>query len=100
MTEVVELANKNFAAIFSDQNAAHGAGTLGIFNRSLGPDQLYSTDAADYTADPERHRLARLPTSTCTRSHFPDAAATGHLGAGNTGAYRSPAPPCPTATSS
>ena len=26
------VANKNFAAIFSDQGAAHGAGTLGVFN--------------------------------------------------------------------
>src|SRR5262249_58944036 len=35
MTEVVELADKNFAAIFGDMNAAHGAGTLGVFNRSV-----------------------------------------------------------------
>src|SRR6185369_9578303 len=51
MTEVVELANKNLAAIFSDHGSAHGAGTLGLINRSLGPDQL-SQDPADYVSDP------------------------------------------------
>jgi len=37
-TYVAELADKNFAAIFSDQGAPHGGGTLGIFNRSIGID--------------------------------------------------------------
>jgi len=90
MTEVVELANKNFAAIFSDQNAAHGAGTLDVFNRSVGPDQ-HSADATDYASDPAAidwpvanfylHSLGAV-----------DARATGHTGPGNVGAYRSPAP--------
>ena len=90
MTEVVELANKNFAAIFSDPNAAHGAGTLGIFNRSLGPDQT-SPDKADYTVDPG---ALDWPSSKfyLHSLHIPDAQATGHVGAGNSGAYRSPAP--------
>jgi hypothetical protein len=90
MTEVVELANKNFAAIFGDLGAAHGAGTLGVFNRSLGPDQT-STDPADYTVDPgaigwpvENFYLHSL--------HVVDGAATGHVGAPTSGAYRSPAP--------
>jgi hypothetical protein len=90
MTEVVELANKNFAAIFGDMGAAHGAGALGIFNRSLGPDQG-SSDPADYTVDPgaigwpvDNFYLHSL--------HLVDAAATGHTSGSTRGAYRSPAP--------
>jgi hypothetical protein len=51
VTDIVELTDKNFAAIFSDPGAAHGAGALGIVNRSLGPDQ-HSDDPADYLQDP------------------------------------------------
>lgn len=51
VTDIVELADKNLAAIFSDPGAAHGAGALGIINRSLGVDQA-SGDAADYLQDP------------------------------------------------
>jgi hypothetical protein len=90
MTEVVELADKNFAAIFSDQNAAHGAGTLGVFNRSVGPDQT-STDPADYTADANAMTWP-VPNFFLHSLGILDANATGHLGAGNSGAYRSPAP--------
>lgn len=50
ITDAVELADKNFAAIFSNRDAAHGAGDLGIMNRSLGVDQL-SDDGADYLQD-------------------------------------------------
>jgi len=89
MTEVVELANKNLAAIFSDQKSAHGAGTLGLVNRSLGPDQLSQT-RADYVSDPNAIGWP-APNFYVHSLHLPDAAATGHLGAGNTGAYRSPA---------
>jgi hypothetical protein len=91
MTEVVELADKNFAAIFGDQNAAHGAGTLAVFNRSVGPDQT-SADPADYTADP---KAINWPVSNFFLHSLRvlDSKATGHTGAGNTtGAYRSPAP--------
>ena len=90
MTEVVELANKNFAAIFSDKGAAHGAGTLAVFNRSVGPDQT-STDPADYTADPN---AIGWPVSNFFLHSLGvvDPRATGHTGAGNSGAYRSPAP--------
>ncbi len=90
MTEVVELADKNFAAIFSDKGAAHGAGTLAVFNRSVGPDQT-STDPADYTADPN---AIGWPVSNFFLHSLGvvDPRATGHTGAGNSGAYRSPAP--------
>ena len=89
MTEVVELASKNFAAIFGDRGAAHGAGTLGIINRSLGPDQL-SSDPADYTVDPG---AIDWPVGNfyLHSLHLVDGAATGHVGGANAGAYRSPA---------
>ncbi len=50
-TQVVELANKNFATIFSNPGWLHQGGVLGVFNRSLGID-FYSTDKADYPIDP------------------------------------------------
>jgi hypothetical protein len=89
MTEVVELANKNFAAIFSDRGSAHGAGTLGIFNRSIGPDQA-SSDPADYTVDPGAIGWP-VDNFYLHSFHLADPAATGHTGGGNSGAYRSPA---------
>jgi hypothetical protein len=50
-TYVTELAHKDFGAIFSNQNAQHGAGALVVFNRSLGVD-FSSQNAADYLVDP------------------------------------------------
>jgi Tol biopolymer transport system component len=50
-TNVVELADKNFATIFSNQSARHGAGALGVFNRSIGVD-FQSTDPGAYLVDP------------------------------------------------
>jgi hypothetical protein len=50
-TGVVELADKNFATIFSDQRALHGAGALGVFNRSIGID-FTSKNPKDYVVDP------------------------------------------------
>ncbi|HEX6242223.1 MAG TPA: hypothetical protein VFZ61_15035, partial [Polyangiales bacterium] len=38
-TEIVELANRNFALVAAPANARDGAGTLAIVNRSIGPDQ-------------------------------------------------------------
>jgi hypothetical protein len=49
-TYVVELADKNFATIFSGPTAMHGAGAVGIFNRSLGVD-FQSNTASDYVVD-------------------------------------------------
>ncbi|HEX2670154.1 MAG TPA: hypothetical protein VHM25_04740, partial [Polyangiaceae bacterium] len=51
LTDVVELSDKNFAAILSDNGAVHGAGTLAIINRSVGIDQL-SDDPATYVQSP------------------------------------------------
>jgi hypothetical protein len=50
-SQVVELADKNFATIFSSQGWQHQGGVLGIFNRSLGID-FYSTDKTEYPIDP------------------------------------------------
>jgi hypothetical protein len=47
----VELAQKDFAAIFSDQGAVHGAGSLAIINRSIGID-FTSPRMSDYLVDP------------------------------------------------
>jgi hypothetical protein len=52
LTEVVELSDKNLAAILSDKGSQHGAGTLAIVNRSVGID-LNSDDPVDYPLDPD-----------------------------------------------
>ncbi len=89
LTDVVELADKNFAAILSDQGAAHGAGTLAIINRSVGVDQL-STTAADYAQNPAAISWPN-PSFFQHSLRLLDPAATGKL-AGTQGAYRSPSP--------
>jgi hypothetical protein len=88
-SEVVELADKNLAAIFGTRGAARGAGTLAIVNRSLGIDQR-SADGADYTQDPG---AMSWPNEAFYQHsiELPDPAATGALGA-TRGAYLSPAP--------
>lgn len=48
---VVEMNDKSFAAILSDQGALHGGGILGTFNRSIGVD-FTSTNPVDYPIDP------------------------------------------------
>jgi hypothetical protein len=50
-TSVAELSHKDFAAIFSNQDATHGAGVLAVFNRSIGLD-FGSNSAGDYPVDP------------------------------------------------
>lgn len=88
-TDVVELADKNLAAIVSERGAVHGAGALALVNRSLGIDQR-SDDPADYVQDPSA--LAYPNPKFYQRSlRLLDPAATGKL-ATTQGAYRSPAP--------
>ena len=84
-TYVTELADKNFAAIFSSPGAVHGAGALGVFNRSIGVD-FQSTTAADYTVDPSviTPTSAAAPESTFFK-HSLSIVATD-------GAYTSPSP--------
>jgi hypothetical protein len=51
-TYVAELSYKDFVTIFSNQDAQHGAGSLAVFNRSIGIDYS-SNDANDYPIDPK-----------------------------------------------
>ena len=87
LTDVVELTDKNFAAILSDNGAAHGAGTLAIINRSVGLDQL-STTPADYVQNPAAISWPN-PNFFQHSLRILDPNATGKLG-GTQGAYRSP----------
>lgn len=50
-SEVIELADKDFAGIFRTQATPHGGGSLQIINRSIGIDYR-STDPVDYPMDP------------------------------------------------
>jgi hypothetical protein len=88
-TDVVELADKNLAAIVSERGAAHGAGALALVNRSLGVDQR-STNEADYLQDPGAIGYPN-PSFYQSSMRILDEAATGLL-SGTQGAYRSPAP--------
>jgi hypothetical protein len=50
-TSVTELSHKDFAVIFSNHGATHGAGALAVFNRSIGVD-FTNQDPAAYPVDP------------------------------------------------
>jgi WD40 repeat protein len=88
LTDVVELSDKNFAAILSDKGAVHGAGTLAIINRSLGIDQLSATPE-DYLQSPDAIGWPN-PAFFQHSVRVVDPAATGKLPS-TQGAYRSPA---------
>lgn len=88
-TDVVELSDKNLAAIFSDRGAQRGAGTLAIVNRSIGVDQG-SDDPADYLVD-EGAITWPNPKFYQKSIQIFDRRATGKLD-GTTGAYRHPSP--------
>jgi hypothetical protein len=85
-SEVAELADKNFVAIFRTPTTPHGGGTLGVFNRSLGID-FRSANPADYPVDPG--------VIDSTQPQFPDPAFFLHSlrlpdGAPSAGLYTSP----------
>ena len=88
-TDVVELADKNLAAIFSDRGALRGAGTLAVVNRSIGVDQG-SDDPADYLND-EGAMTWPNPEFYQKSIRILDPDATGKLD-GTDGAYRHPSP--------
>ena len=88
-TDVVELSDKNLAAIVSEKDAAHEAGRLIIINRSIGVDQL-SDVPEDYLQDPGAIDWPN-PLFYQRSVRIVDPAATGKL-SGTQGAYRSPAP--------
>ncbi len=88
-TDVVELSDRNVAAIFSQRGAARGAGTLAIVNRSLGIDQR-SPRVEDYV---QNAGALGWPNEDFYQHsiHLPDGAATGELDA-TRGAYLNPSP--------
>lgn len=91
VTQVVELADKDFAAIFSDPGTPHQGGTLGIFNRSIGID-YHSAAPEDYPLD-KTVTDPNSPTSVepnffLHSLKFPDAPPNGKP---YTGVYTSPA---------
>jgi hypothetical protein len=88
-TDVVELSDKNLAAIASERGAVHGAGGLVLINRSLGVDQR-SQNEADYVQDPAALDFPN-PKFFQRAIRLLDPAATGQL-AGTQGAYKSPTP--------
>jgi hypothetical protein len=90
LTDVVELADQNLAAILSDRGAVHGAGTLAIINRSIGVDQL-STDPAHFTQDPGALDWPN-PSFYQRAIRILDPAAGAKPGAAAAGAYRNPSP--------
>jgi hypothetical protein len=73
-TEIREGVDRNFVLVLSDDGTTGAGGTLGVFNRSIGP---FEADRGDITF---LHALT-----------LPDPAATGRAGA-TRGAYRSPFP--------
>ncbi|HEX9621114.1 MAG TPA: hypothetical protein VF989_13315 [Polyangiaceae bacterium] len=88
-TDVVELADKNLAAIVSERGAARSAGALIVVNRSIGIDQ-HSEDPEDYPVDPAAIDYPN-PRFYQRAIRFADLQASGLLG-GTQGAYRSPSP--------
>lgn len=88
-SDVVELADKNLAVILSQRGAVHGAGALGIVNRSIGID-LVSQDPADFPVSPGAIGAVN-PKFYQHSQRLIDPAATGRLD-GTQGAYRSPSP--------
>jgi len=95
VSQVVHLADKNFAAIFADHATPERGGALGVFNRSMGVD-LGSPDPADYPADPSvsdpAAPAAPNPAFFFHSLRVPDASATGRATGAITGLYASPAP--------
>lgn len=93
-SHAVELADKNFAAIFSDPGASHGGGTLGVFNRSLGID-FGSTNAADYLVEASvldpASKYSVEPAFFLHSLRFPDPNSSGHPMQATMGVYTSPA---------
>jgi len=95
VSQVVHLADLDFAAIFADRGVPDRGGAVGIFNRSIGPD-LYSPDPKDYPLDASVLDPASLtapdPRFFLHSLHLPDPAVSGRASASGVGLYTSPAP--------
>ncbi len=78
-TQVIELADKDFATIFSNPNGSAG-GKLGVINRSLGLD-FTSQNPIDYPVDPSvvdpAQPAAPSPSFFLHSLRFPDPASDG-----------------------
>jgi hypothetical protein len=90
LTDLVQLADLDFAAILSDRGAVRSAGALAVVNRSLGPD----TESADPEAYPVDPAQADFPNPAFFRHSVKlvDPLATGRVGSSVHGAYRNPSP--------
>jgi len=92
-TQVAELADKDFAAIFREPGTPHGGGALVVFNRSLGID-FRSTDPADYPVDPAvldpGAPQSPDPAFFLRSLRTPDPAANARPGQATSGLYTSP----------
>ena len=88
LTDLVQLADLEFAAILSERGAARSAGALAVINRSLGPDTV-SRDPADYPVAPAD---ADFPNPSFFRHSLQllDPDASGRVGVAVRGAYRNP----------
>lgn len=94
-SSVVEMADKDFAAIFSEPGVPHRGGTLGIINRSIGID-FRSVDAGDYLVDksvfdPASPRAVD-PNFFLRSLTFADPSVSGKPGTPTTGVFATPAP--------
>jgi len=94
-TSPIELAQKNFAAIFADPGAPYGGGTLAVFNRSIGID-FTSSKAEDYVIDSTILDPASIqspdPKFFLHSLHFPDPSSSGRPNTKTSGLYTSPSP--------
>ncbi len=91
--QVIELSDKNLAAIFRATNTPHGGGALAIINRSIGID-FRSVDPKDYLVDPGVIDSAApqfLDPAFFLRSlRFPDTASSARPGQPTSGLYTAP----------
>ncbi len=94
-SQVIQLADKNFAFIGADPGVPHHGGALCIFNRSIGVD-FTSTSRSDYPVDPSvldaTSPTAPEPAFFLHSLRVPDPTATGRLSGTTSGLYASPSP--------
>jgi hypothetical protein len=95
VSQVVQLSDKDFAAVFAEAGVPHHGGALGIVNRSIGVD-FHSADPADYPVDPgvidPSAPSSPEPAFFLHSLRFPDPTATGALHGSTSGLYASPSP--------
>jgi hypothetical protein len=90
VTDLVQLASLDFAAILSDRGAVRSAGALAVINRSLGTD-TESDDPTAYRLDPSQADFPN-PAFFLHSVKFLDPLASGRVGVSVRGAYRNPSP--------